>query len=118
MKMESRTLNDFSEEINLRRAIILLNFKVLGIALGILIGVVIFIATNWLLIKGGETGPTGELVIGPHLELVGQFFIGYTVSFWGSLVGFFYGFLFGLISGVAIGGIYNALVNKKQSIRI
>jgi len=31
----------------------------------------------------------GEYIVGPHLQLLSQFFIGYKVSFWGSIIGFF-----------------------------
>ncbi len=55
-------------------------------------GLLIFFATLWLLIKDGE-------VTGPTLQLLGQYFIGYTVSGKGAIIGmgysFFWGFLFG-----------------------
>lgn len=71
----------------------------LGLALGIVFGLAIFIVTNWLVIKGGPIGPERKKIIGPHLQLLGQFFIGYKVSFTGSLIGFLYGFALGTISG-------------------
>jgi hypothetical protein len=43
-----------------------LNATVQGIVTGIVAGLGIFIATNWLIIKGGP-------VLGPHLALLGQF---------------------------------------------
>jgi len=113
MKVKLPSGSTFDEEIQLKRAIVMLNFKVLGLVLGFLFGVVIFIATNWLLIKGAAPGPDGITVIGPNLGLLGQFFIGYTVSFWGSIIGFFYGFGLGTITGAAMGIIYNFFVNRK-----
>lgn len=104
-----------NEALELKRAIVKLNFKVLGLVLGFLLGMVIFLATNWLLIKGGEPGPNGEMIVGPNLALLGQFFIGYTVSFAGSIIGFLYGFGLGTITGAALGIIYNALINRKAS---
>lgn len=101
------------EALELKRAVVMLNFKVLGLVLGFLLGMVIFLATNWLLIKGGEPGPNGETIIGPNLALLGEFLIGYTVSFTGSIIGFLYGFGLGTITGAALGIIYNALVNRK-----
>ena len=71
----------------LLRGILHLNVKILGLVLGILMGLVIFIGTNWLLIKGGQMTPDGKYVVGPHLQLLGQFFIGYKVSFLGSIIG-------------------------------
>jgi len=95
----------------LLRGILHLNAKILGLVLGILMGLVIFIGTNWLLIKGGLMTPDGKYVVGPHLQLLGQFFIGYKVSFLGSIVGFFYGFALGTLCGAAIGWIYNKIVD-------
>ena len=61
--------------------ILRLNAKMLGLVLGILLGLTIFILTNWLVIKGGDP-------VGPHLGLLNQFFIGYRVSFLGNIIGF------------------------------
>jgi hypothetical protein len=83
-----------------------LNAKVLGLVLGLLLGLIIFMATNWLVIKGGDP-------VGPHLALLGQYFIGYRVSFWGSLVGFGYGFALGTLCGALIGWIYNAVARLR-----
>jgi hypothetical protein len=98
-----------SEEEILKQAVLRLNGQVVGIVLGIVSGLVIFLATNWLVLKGGE-------VVGPHLNLLSQFFIGYSVTFVGSFVGFIYGFIGGYLSGLSIGWIYNAIVlfRKKQ----
>jgi len=90
------------------------NAKILGLVLGILLGLAIFIATNWLLIKGGHISPSGEYVVGPHLQLLSQFFIGYRVSFLGSIIGFFYGFALGTFCGAAIGWIYNKIVDFRN----
>ena len=93
--------------------ILRLNAKILGLVLGLLMGLMIFIGTNWLLIKGGQMTPSGEYIVGPHLELLGQFFIGYKVSFLGSIIGFFYGFALGTLCGSAIGWIYNKMVDLR-----
>ena len=79
-----------------------LNAKALGLALGLICGLAIFLATNWLVIKGGHP-------IGPHLSLLSQYFLGYRVTFLGSLVGFAYGFAVGTLSGALISWIYNKL---------
>ena len=84
-------------------AVLRVSGKILGLVLGILFSVVIFVGTNWLVIKGGS-------VVGPHLSLLSQYFIGYSVTFVGSLVGVVYAFLFGYLSGVIIGRIYNGVV--------
>jgi hypothetical protein len=80
-----------------------LNAPINGLVYGLVAGVIIFLATNWLVIKGGP-------VVGPNLSLLGEFFIGYRVTFVGSLVGFFYGFITGFIFGYAVAAIYNWIV--------
>jgi hypothetical protein len=84
-----------------------LNAKVFGLTLGIVCGLALFLATNWLVIKGGDR-------VGPHLALLSQYFIGYRVSFLGSLIGFFYGFAVGTLCGSLIGWIYNKIVTLRR----
>ena len=84
-----------------------LNAKIQGIIAGVSGGLLIFFATNWLLIKGGD-------VVGPHLALLGQFFIGYEVSFVGSLIGFAYAFVAGFVVGYAVTTMYNYVVGLKE----
>ena len=108
---KSNILITNEEELSIR--ILYFNIKVLGMALGLVIGLAIFIATNWLIIKGGNP-------IGPNLTLLSQFFIGYRVTFWGSFIGFAYGFAVGSLSGSLIGWIYNTIVryrNKKDFLK-
>lgn len=93
---------------------LLFNTKSLGLVLGLLLGFAIFIATNWLVIKGGHINESGEYVVGPHLQLLSQFFIGYRVSFFGSIIGFAYGFAIGTLSGALIGWIYNKIVHLRN----
>ncbi len=107
-------MNNRSDEQKLLEAVAILNAKMLGLILGLLMGLVIFISTNWLVIKGPQLSPSGQYVMGPHLELLSQFFIGYRVSFTGSIIGFLYGFAAGTIGGALIGWIYNRIVILKQ----
>jgi len=107
------TVNHTNDE-KLFGAILKLNAKILGLVLGLLLGLAIFIATNWLVLKGGHIAPSGEYVVGPHLQLLSQFFIGYRVSFLGSIIGFFYGFALGTLSGATIGWIYNKIVDIRN----
>ena len=102
------------DDEKLLKAVIKFNSKFLGLALGIILGLAIFIATNWLVIKGGYYTPNGEYVIGPHLQLLSQFFIGYKISFLGSIVGFFYGFAVGTLCGAVFGLIYNKIVGLRN----
>ena len=102
------------DEEKLFRGILRLDAQIIGLVLGLLMGLVIFIATNWLVIKGGHLTPRGEYVVGPHLKLLSQFFIGYKVSFLGSIIGFFYGFVIGTLSGATVGWIYNKIVDFRN----
>jgi hypothetical protein len=94
------------EEIVLTR-LVRLNASLQGVVTGLVLGLGIFIATNWLVLKGGD-------VVGPHLSLLSHFFIGYRVSFVGSLIGFAYGFLSGCIIGYFVARIYNWTVGLRQ----
>ena len=103
-------VNNKNNTINEKRlfdGLLLLNSKILGLSLGLLFGLGIFIATNWLVLKGGK-------VVGPHLQLLSQYFIGYRVSFFGSFVGFAYGFAVGTLSGSLIGWIYNRITKFRN----
>lgn len=79
----------------------------LGISIGLLGGLAIFVTTNFLIWKGGD-------VIGPNLSLLSQFFPGFEVSELGSLIGFFYGF----ISGFCLGWLTASLRNFAMAIYI
>lgn len=97
-----------SEEQYLMKKTLWLNARAIGLGLGLLTALAIFIATNWLVFKGGET-------VGPHLQLLSQYFIGYRVTFAGSFIGAVYGFVTGCICGTAIGWIYNRIALARQS---
>jgi hypothetical protein len=90
-------------EEKLFSGVLMLNAKVVGLAFGCILGLVIFVATNWLIIKGGDR-------VGPHLILLSQYFIGYKVTFIGSLIGAAYGFALGTSCGALMGWIYNKIV--------
>ena len=84
-----------------------LNTIVSGIVTGLVIGLTVFLATVFLVIKGGE-------VVGPHLSLLGQYFIGYDVTWPGSLIGFAYGFGCGFGIGYSVARLYNWLVELRD----
>ena len=81
---------------------------VVALAFGLLGGFGLFAMTVWLLIKGGEN-------VGGHLQLLGNYFIGYSVTYTGAVVGFFYGALTGGAVGWAIGYVYNRIVGVRFS---
>lgn len=93
-----------AEEEIILNAVIRLNSHILGFVIAVISALVIFLATNWLVIKGGE-------VVGPHMRLLDQFFIGYSVTFVGSLIGAAYAFVIGYICGLLIGHIYNWVIS-------
>jgi hypothetical protein len=101
-------------EEKLYSGILRLNSKVLGLILGFLFGLIVFVATNWLVLKGGTINARGRYVVGPHLQLLSQFFIGYRVSFLGSIIGFAYAFAIGTLCGALIGWIYNKFVDLRN----
>jgi len=76
----------------------------LGVSLGLIFGLIIFAATNILIFKGGE-------VVGPNLSLLEQYFVGYEVTFSGSIVGLIYGVLVGFIVGWLIATLRNFVVS-------
>lgn len=88
------------EEEQLEKAVVVLNAKLLGIVFGFLLGLGLFLATNFLVLKGGPN-------VGQHLNLLSQFFPGYSVTFLGSFVGFFYAFVLGFLVGITLGVVYN-----------
>jgi hypothetical protein len=88
------------------RAVLRFNGNILGLVFGTIGALVVFLATNWLLIKGGET-------VGPHLSLLGQFFIGYSVTFVGSLIGAAYAFVSGYLAGLIVAYVYNGVTRLK-----
>ena len=70
-------------------------------------GIGLFVMTAWLLVRGGPQ-------VGTHLQLLGQYFVGYSVTWAGSLVGVFYGALTGGLVGWAVGTIYNGIVGLRR----
>jgi len=83
-----------------------LNGRAWGIACGLLFGVGLFVATNFLLIVGGKN-------VGQHLSLLSVYFPGYAVSFLGSVVGFVYAFVVGYATGRIICFVYNLAARAK-----
>ena len=79
-----------------------LNAKAWAVSFGLVLGGGLFLATNFLVIKGGAQ-------VGRHLGLLSAFFPGYSVSFGGSLVGFVYAFVLGWALGRLVGAVYNGV---------
>jgi protoporphyrinogen oxidase len=75
-----------------RRAFAKLDRVALGVSIGSTAGMLLFLATVILVLKGGE-------VIGPRLGLLSQYFPGYAVTPEGALLGLLYGFGVGFVGG-------------------
>ncbi|NNE33671.1 MAG: hypothetical protein HKN13_00435 [Rhodothermales bacterium] len=83
-----------------------LSGRIMGSVLGFLTGALFFVATAWLVFKGGEE-------VGPHLMLLGQFWPGYEVSWLGAFLGFSYGFITGFVAGWFIGWLYSFFAQRR-----
>ena len=83
-----------------------------GIVAGLVAGLGLFVATNWLVLKGG-----GGHEVGPHLSLLAQYFVGYSVTFVGSLVGFGWAFACGLAVGYVGSWLYNTVARFRHQRR-
>ena len=92
-------------EDDVRSTLLKLNSRAWGIALGLLFGVGLFLATILLVVRGGSE-------VGPHLNLLGMFLPGYRVSVAGAFIGFAYMFVVGYAIGRLIGSVYNAMARS------
>ena len=101
--MDSPSPDEIEPALTVR--ILRLEAVVQGVAWGLVAGLVLFAATNFLVLKGGR-------VVGPHLSLLRQFFVGYEVTFVGSLIGFAYAFVCGFLAGYLVSLVYNRVVRR------
>jgi hypothetical protein len=76
----------------------------LGLALGIIWALCVFVATLWTLItcSGGQ-----------HLCLLSLFYLGYSVSVAGAFIGLVWGFIDGFIAGLVLALLYNLFAKEK-----
>lgn len=96
------------ESRELASALARLNARAWGIAIGLLFGGGLFLATTILLIKGGPN-------VGQHLALLRAYFPGYSVTIPGSFIGFVYGFVVGYALGRVVGMVYNRLISPSRT---
>jgi hypothetical protein len=76
----------------------------LGFALALVFGLILFLATVVLVLRGGYP-------IGQNLSLVGQYFVGYSVTWAGAIIGFLYAACFGFLMGYTFAALRNFLVH-------
>jgi protoporphyrinogen oxidase len=74
-----------------------------GLAMGVGTGMLLFLATLILVLRGGT-------VVGPNLQLLEQYFPGYSVTMSGSLLGLGYGFSAGFACGWGFAFLRNITV--------
>jgi hypothetical protein len=96
-----------NEAGDLTRTVVRLHTGVLAFACAVIGGVGLFALTALLLIKGGAH-------VGAHLQLLSQYFCGYSVTWRGSLLGLLYGAVTGGAVGWLIGTVYNGVVGLRR----
>jgi hypothetical protein len=77
-----------------------LDIKSLAISAGIFWGVGVLLYTWWIILLEGSSGDT---------TIIGRVYLGYNISFSGSLIGFVWAFFDGIIGGAIFAWLYNKL---------
>jgi len=91
----------------IQRAVVRMRARIMAVVFGMLGGTGLFVATVWLLVRGGPR-------VGLHLGLLRNYFPGYEVTWLGSVVGFFYGALLGAALGYSLAWIYNRIADRRH----
>ncbi len=91
---EDRTIREVPvvPESVLIRAFARMDKLAFAVAAGTICGLLVFSATLWIISRGGD-------VLNSHLRLLGQYFIGYTVTVKGGFIAFGYSFFWGFLFG-------------------
>ncbi len=95
-----------SERALIRAAVVRMRTRVMAMVFGMASGTGLFVATAWLLLRGGPN-------VGQHLGLLRNYFPGYAVTWPGAFVGFFWATLAGAVFGFAVAWIYNQIVERR-----
>jgi hypothetical protein len=99
------------EQALIQDAVARLRASVMAIVFAITSGVGAFVATAWLVIRGGPN-------VGATLGLLRHYWPGYSVTWGGALVGFFYAALIGGIVGWLVAYIYNRIVSLRRNTQL
>jgi len=91
----------------LRAAVARLRAGIVAVVFGMVCGVGLFVATAWLLVRGGPA-------VGRTLGLLGNYFPGYSVTWPGAFLGLVYGALFGGIVGWCTAWVYNQVTELRE----
>jgi len=97
------TVRDETEDRLVKAAFARLDVVALGSAIGLVLGLTLWAATVFLLLKGAPPGQH----IGPHLGLLSNFLPLYSVSWSGSLVGAVEGAIIGFVLGALLASAWN-----------
>jgi len=90
------------------RRILRIDATIWGVTAGLLCGFGLFAATNWLLLQDGPQ-------TGKHLSLLRHYFIGFEMSFVGSLIGFAWAFATAFIATWLFVRVYNWVAQKRNT---
>jgi protoporphyrinogen oxidase len=77
----------------------------MGAATAVVLGLGLFLASAWLLVKGGD-------VVGPNLSLLGHYLLGYDMSWTGALIGTVEAAIIGFLIGYIGAKLRNALIRS------
>ena len=83
-----------------------LSVKAFALAGGLACGIALFLLTIWYLIFGFE---------GHTLQKIHHVFLGYSITWYGALIGLIWGFIHGFIGGAIFSWFYNLFLPKKGS---
>jgi hypothetical protein len=103
--MENTETRQVTEDVSW--AVARIQTSVLTVVFALFSGFGLFLMTAWLLVRSGNR-------VGAHLQLLGNYFPGYSVTWTGSVIGFLYATVVGGIIGWSIGTIYNLIVAIRQ----
>lgn len=101
MSEERQPISDL-ERAMVHDSIARMRAGVMAVVFGMTCAAGFFIATAWLLIRGGPN-------VGRTLGLLRNYFPGYSVTWSGSLVGLAYGAVVGAVAGYTLARVYNRL---------
>jgi uncharacterized membrane protein YccC len=96
------------ERARIEAAVARMRAGILAVVFAMLGGTALFVATAWLLIKGGE-------IVGATLGLLGTYLPGYAVTWPGAVVALLYGAAIGGAAGWSLARIYNRLARGRSS---
>ncbi len=96
------------EQAIIRRAVVRLRARIMAVVFGMTGGLGVWIATAWLLIRGGTN-------VGEHLVLLRNYMPGFSVTWTGAFIGLFWGAVFGAAVGWLFAWVYNQVVERRAS---